>query len=480
MDELADLSGKLQTFLDMVHRSPLTDEAQKEILRFVLSYCGNRVKGYLNALERHLKACIQATLRNNQPECLQNVTEEALTTARRDCEINIPATERLIWSVYRAYKSPVFELVQKRGQEEERHKSSTDWTNLIHVTGRLMTYKQAIDVAFMVRKQWPELFEDFDITMVPSSATAAQALNKRVMTTREIIHKTTQDEQKLVQLYAAAERTENFRSIRLDQEIEKEWSKKPKNGIGIHAEINLLLYLEQTEGGTHENRFFEGIKFIGSSKPPCKLCSYFFREYPTDVQVRPSHDNLYGAWLMPDLGHRAQPSQGETLTQKIARKIRDRLRDDDLLEALRGGEIGGRLHDSSNYSTRRGQQSNDRWEETSARTEVSSLTHDPEADETESTGVAPDKEDAIDNTRVLSYIRAQASLESITHDIGSLNLQSDRRQEVAVLGTPTIRFRGTVQKPSNTIPVPDSDEEDGGGTLLFQGRANMRNGVRRH
>jgi hypothetical protein len=386
--------------------------------------------------------------------------------------VDVGATAELICSVYCAYKSSVFEHVQKRVLKEERLGSSTHWTELIHVAGRLMTYKQAIDVSFMVRKLWPELFQDFRITMVQSSASAPHVLNKKVMTIKEIIHKTTSDESILEELYAAAERTERLQSFRLDQEIKEEWSKKSKDGIHIHAEINLLRYLEQTEGGTEDSRFFQGIKFIGSSKPPCKLCSYFFQEYPTDVEVRASHRNLYGKWLMPDINSDQASSRGGSDTLKVARKIRDRLRND-LLQALRGGEIDGRPHDSSNYSTRRGPRSNTCWEEVSAHAEVSSVTYDSEADATGNHRLPSDREQPLSNSLITNYIQAQVSVNNQRRSIDPPALHS-------LLITTEDQPGCTLQIscPTRASLETDEDEDEEGGVLLFPGRANLRTGVR--
>lgn len=394
-------------------------------------------------------------------------------------QVDIGATERLIWSLHRTYKSPVFELVQKRVLVKERQGSSEHWTELIHVAGRLMTYKQAIDVSFRVRTFWPELFQDFKITMVPSGPSASQVLNRKVMTAREIINKTTSIESKLKELYAAVESTERLLSIRLDDEIKEEWSKKLKSHISLHAEINLLQYLERTEGGTDDSRFFQGIKFIGTSKPPCKLCSYFFQDYAPGIKIRATHGNTY-MWLMPTLTpQQSSPRRGRD-TLDVARRIRVRLMDEDVLQALRGGQIDGRPHDSSNYSTRQGLRSQDRWEAMSARTDTSTATRDAELDETETVGLPYHEEESIRNPIGLSYIRAQAAVDDISRDISSLSLHSEHRGEQRLRPTRKGQPRGTVRKPRPSAAEIESEDDDGGGTLLFQGRLSLRVGTRRH
>lgn len=41
--------------------------------------------------------------------------------------------------------------------------------------------------------------------------------------------------------------------------------------------------------------------FIATSKPPCRLCYYYFEEAVHDFQVQPPHMNLYSKWRLPDV-----------------------------------------------------------------------------------------------------------------------------------------------------------------------------------
>jgi hypothetical protein len=48
-------------------------------------------------------------------------------------------------------------------------------------------------------------------------------------------------------------------------------------------------------------REFEFGAYIGGSKPTCKLCSMYFAAHPDGVEARPSHDNVYYKWRVPDV-----------------------------------------------------------------------------------------------------------------------------------------------------------------------------------
>ncbi|KAJ9143181.1 hypothetical protein NKR19_g6963 [Coniochaeta hoffmannii] len=309
--------------------------------------------------------------------------------------------------------------------------------------------------------------------MVPSSASAPQVLNKKVMTTKDIIHKTTSDEAKLQELYAAAERIESLQSFKLDAEIKNDWSKKPKDGIHVHAEVNLLLYLEQTEGGTEDSRFFQGIKFIGTSKPPCKLCSYFFQDYSTDVEVRASHGNLYGTWLMPDINSNQHSSRGGTETLKVARKIRDRLRED-LLRSLKGGQVSGRPHDSSNYTFHAG-----RWEDAQSRTEAISVTYDSDAEANRDDRTLSHMRQRLNNPLVTRYLEAQVSLSNQLRGADPPGRPFEHREPRTAYVTAEAQARSAISISCPTTADVDTDDDDGGGVLLFHGRVDLRATVRR-
>lgn len=141
---------------------------------------------------------------------------------------------------------------------------------------------------------------------------------------------------------------------RLDKRIHEEWCKKSESQPTVHAEMLLHNWLERTPGGVRPERFFMRWKFIGSSKPPCKLCAYYFDEHPTDVQVRPSHRNIYFSWRMPDI-YEEDGVGAVTLRRKTMEKIKDRICAD-IGRILKEKFADGRPHDSSAYTTFAAQQ----------------------------------------------------------------------------------------------------------------------------
>jgi len=136
----------------------------------------------------------------------------------------------------------------------------------------------------------------------------------------EIIGRMTSDSE-IMQSYRS--QAVELQKFGLDEAIEKEAMHEGFRPI-VHAEILLLDSLVR-DGGTHPSEFFNGYKYIGCSKPSCRLCDYYFSIHSSGVQIRPTHQNMYLSWRMPDLfedqGLKAKRERGQ-LMDKILLLIR--------------------------------------------------------------------------------------------------------------------------------------------------------------
>lgn len=144
---------------------------------------------------------------------------------------------------------------------------------------------------------WPSLISTFEVTYISSSIRALNPLNMSPQKASEILTRMIPNsiETKGKYLDLAKTMQQNFD---LDQEIEDEWTSKSFRPI-VHAEILVYNWLEKT-GGTRPERFFQNWRYIGCSKPTCKLCHYYFSTHPSGIQTRGTHGNLYRNWRMPD------------------------------------------------------------------------------------------------------------------------------------------------------------------------------------
>lgn len=214
---------------------------------------------------------------------------------------------------------------------------------MCHISDRLKAYKSAIDTVFIARENWPELFDSFEVRFVPVSNRIDNPLPIRPRTSDELIRVSTSDTTLLPVL------RQNLAELQLKHDIDATIAKEWRDGLSptVHAEVQLHSWL-QSSGGTRSERFFWGYKFIGSSKPTCKLCSHYF-EIATDVKVRPSHRNLYIDWRVPDL-YDYVPN-GETRRQDVMYRIK-RLVVADIERTVMEKLADGRNHDSTDQRGR--------------------------------------------------------------------------------------------------------------------------------
>lgn len=193
----------------------------------------------------------------------------------------------------------LFNLILQHTLREEGRGGTPHWRETRHILDRLAAYEEAVDTFFKARDLWPDLFDDFEVQFIPSSPpkTAFPSTTK-AQTSQAIVGKVTSIEKEIARLQNQVSEMQLKHDV--DGEISREWPSKSTR-FAVHAEIRLHRWLETSGNSTLPERFFNGYKYIGSSKPTCRLCAYYFDEHGTDVRVRPSHRNLYLKWRMHDV-----------------------------------------------------------------------------------------------------------------------------------------------------------------------------------
>ena len=81
--------------------------------------------------------------------------------------------------------------------------------------------------------------------------------------------------------------------LELEQRIQHEY-KDLKLKLRTHAEIILLDLFYQ-----EDLRFWDGVRYIGVSKPSCFLCYHYIQAHPLKVQTSGCSNNLYIQWQPP-------------------------------------------------------------------------------------------------------------------------------------------------------------------------------------
>lgn len=225
--------------------------------------------------------------------------------------------------------------------------TSSCWSELRHYAGRLNSYAVGVRKLMATATAFPRLVEQgFEVKSVPSSCPDPKPIQAQDTTALVIVRRMCPN---ATEALPYTEMLEETRSVDINRNIEEIVSKDTFRPI-VHAELLILQSLEQ-DGLVHPSNFFGSwnLKYIGSSKPTCRLCHYYFQYHSGRFQVRSTHGNLYQNWKPPDvLGRDGEDAikARENMMNKIIQPIRE-----DGLRTLRERVPLGREHDSSTGMT---------------------------------------------------------------------------------------------------------------------------------
>ena len=170
------------------------------------------------------------------------------------------------------------------------------WSELFHAKTRILAYHQAVLIFLKARRSWPHIFRPAGIQPIYPVFESRGADLKSNPTSADIITsiagKSMDESTFLISLRQLLGTSE------IDHKILQIFEHKVP-GSRVHGEVKLLNWLHLTYGGVTDARFFNGWAYIGSSKPTCLLCHYYFEEHDLKVEYRPSHNNVYPSWQYP-------------------------------------------------------------------------------------------------------------------------------------------------------------------------------------
>lgn len=237
-------------------------------------------------------------------------------------------------------KKHLLEAIVKQSRDG-RIDSSTPWIQLRHTINRLRAYRVSAETLVSSYENWPELFENFRVTILPSSKPHPNPIKKLELTAYEIIGRMVPTEEEKSERRADAEKLQRFG---LDKIIQTACSSDTFTPL-VHAEVlvhdSVRTYLTQNPGMKYWNDW----NFVGASKPCCRLCTYYF-SHINDVSVRESHGNLYSKWRLPDVFDEQSAKRRNNILNKIAERIRL-----DALRTMISKLPQGKRDDSSSYPT---------------------------------------------------------------------------------------------------------------------------------
>lgn len=234
-------------------------------------------------------------------------------------------------------------MISQRAKDAEMTRSEP-WCKLRHFLGRWLSYRKAALAIVAVSDRWPELFLDFEITMVPSGSRLPNPILRSDLTSAIILENIVAEEKS--QDSQLLQETEDLKQMAIDDIIRASQTSRNFRPL-LHAEVLVydhLLEREQTAVECYWNRW----NYIGSSKPTCRLCHYYFEALQGDKPgVRPTHNNLYRNWRLPECHkHESLGIAQDELLNKLAQRLRT-----DVIKTLKEKKVGRKARDSNTYSS---------------------------------------------------------------------------------------------------------------------------------
>ncbi|KAM0484850.1 hypothetical protein ACHAP7_002867 [Fusarium lateritium] len=346
----------VQALLDLVGKNPeglKTTALGKRTLWFILSFNIARVREYLRYLGMAVQECLESCRRKEEDETselcqgLSSLAEKCKftldTTASNTEAKSISDCETLIKAIRSQAQGTIHPLISEKAKDGEITRSEP-WCKLRHFLGRWLSYHQAALGIVAVSERWPELFQNFEITMLPSGSRLPNPILRSDLTSSIIMEHITAEEK--LQDLQLSQIADDLKQLGVD-EIIQQFRDSRKFKPVLHAELLVNKYLLET-GQTTAECYWNRWNYIGSSKPTCRLCHYYFEalqgEKPT---VRSSHNNMYRNWRLPDFRN----DEGLTLARdELLTRIAQRMRMD-VVETIREKRIKRKARDSNTYSS---------------------------------------------------------------------------------------------------------------------------------
>ncbi|CAH0016428.1 unnamed protein product [Clonostachys rhizophaga] len=340
-----------------------SDTRRKLLLQHVLWNNRKRIRLLFQVVVEETLECLTRCsndLEFAKRESVQGLLHEMIRTLPDDGQIStddkteyLSGCDRLMKALDKfEQQSPANETITQMSKDIRKrgHNSSNDcWPEMLHAVKRTLAYQSSIEFFKKTHAAFPELFQRFEVSFLPSSTPLPNSEICRV--------KSYQAEGIVNRMTRRADYHEKFKQLvndlqvfDLDKRIQAEYEKASFRPI-VHSEAHLHGWLGNTPGGFSESRFFRGWKYIGSSKPTCKLCHYYFQEHGSGVGHRICHSNLYPCWRLPDVPVSAGTA-GERDRQVIYDRIIERVRSDAFDIIGKKAAPRYRMHDSNTFSAR--------------------------------------------------------------------------------------------------------------------------------
>ncbi|KAK4641625.1 hypothetical protein QC761_500040 [Podospora bellae-mahoneyi] len=295
---------------------PELQEARRNGEDSLLKYSSSTVpalQSHINyQIARHLEFCANACTDSDVAtlqRALKTLADASLAPLLSNCEFAIKC-QLLLRTISKIFRNPhVKEYLRERTREDREEANKTPWTEVYHSLGRLQSYTIAVAIFITARQRWPELFDPgFKVTHVPSSTPAPPPSIRG--SPERILSRLTTKEAVLKAFKEGTTDAAGHQSHLTDLTTQLEStirSKCKKFHPIVHAEVHLADHiLRELRTNNSGLRFYNEAAFgryIGTSKPTCRLCHLYFTcpliSSTGRIQVRSSSQNYYHNWRVP-------------------------------------------------------------------------------------------------------------------------------------------------------------------------------------
>ncbi|KAK2057587.1 hypothetical protein LY76DRAFT_92067 [Colletotrichum caudatum] len=328
---LSDLLGYVGRNPDGLAEKPL----KKQVLHRILEFNLPRVLFYLKRVIASVGECIIATTHSSATQGgtdiaarLRIIEDNATFPLPHDMQSDQGARlkflkdcETLLKTIQDAMATG-FSLVMNQGANADDPETSHAWCQLRHHLGRLYSYRQAAEVIVETCRERPELFAGFAVAFVPHSRPRRLPLPRTTAPSLEGAIKEAFPDR---DIQAYADRIEQLRGYGLEDHVRGRLEQRSVQQ-NVHCEVLLRDFLVRG-GMARPQDYYDNGMFIATSKPPCRLCHYFFKDSENDFLVQSSHMNVYPKWRLPDV-YEEEEGQGQGQDRDAVVARREELLDD--------------------------------------------------------------------------------------------------------------------------------------------------------
>ncbi|KAK5658638.1 hypothetical protein OQA88_2031 [Cercophora sp. LCS_1] len=337
-----EITGLLTILKDNYEpESRVTDQAlYKKLLGQVLILTTVRVQGYLSDLSDKIAKCIK-DFREEKSDADKKVIDSLDKLLKmipktqmggQKSKRFISSTMECIQLIHNYRNSPLQTTIEKRAANAKRlgTENSSCWSALQHVFGRLLSYRYDVETLISAHYIWEDdnLFRDFEVDFLESSGlypgAALRCTPEKPETIIGRIPNASPEQRESLKRSFNEFRTSDQTS-NLDEALKEQWETVQSRSPRVHAEMLLHDWLTRT-GGVQAHRFFGNYRYIGTSKPLCRLCQYYFDIIATPVRFRDGHPNTYLNWRQPDLYASSGDSEVVEEAKRVWREIMDQLK----------------------------------------------------------------------------------------------------------------------------------------------------------